>query len=258
MATQSNPVLVHSISYGSIESELENSVKENFDTEMIKLGLMGVTVLVASGDDGVANFQARSSQSACGYNPSYPATSPYVTAVGATQGIETKTEEIACASNTGGLITTGGGFSGYYKQPSWQKSAVDDYFKVATSPAAGYNSEGRGYPDVAMAGHNYQVTVGGQTLIESGTSASTPVLAGMVSLVNSARLASGKPPLGFLNPSLYSANSSAIFTDVTSGENNCCAQAQVCCTQGFYAAKGWDPLTGWGSINFRKFKSLMA
>ena len=39
--------------------------------------------VVASGDDGVANFQARSNPGACGFNPSYPATCPYVTAVGA-------------------------------------------------------------------------------------------------------------------------------------------------------------------------------
>jgi tripeptidyl-peptidase-1 len=258
VAKDSNPVLVHSISYGSIETEVESSVKDNFDTELIKLGLMGVTVLVATGDDGVANFQARSSQSKCGYNPSYPATSPYVTAVGATQGIESGSAEIACSSKTGGLITTGGGFSTYYAQPKWQSSAVKGYFEVAEKAVLGYDKTGRGYPDVAMAGHNYEVTVGGQTAVESGTSASTPVFAGFVSLVNSARLAAGKPSLGFLNPALYAANASSIFTDVTSGENNCCAQAQVCCSEGFHAAKGWDPLTGRGSVDFEKFKQLMA
>jgi len=257
IAKQSDPVLVHSISYGSIEKELESSIKDNFDTEMIKLALLGVTVLVASGDDGVANFQARSSQSACGYNPSYPASSPYVTAVGATQGIESGGPEIACSSKTGGLITTGGGFSAYYQQPKWQSAAVSEYFEVAATPKLGYDKTGRGYPDVAMAGHNFEVTVGGQTLIESGTSASTPVFAAMVSLVNSARLASGKPSLGFMNPALYASNSSSMYTDVTLGENNCCAQAQVCCPEGFHAAKGWDPLTGWGSVDFKKFAKVM-
>eukprot|EP00656_Telonema_subtile_P049634 TRINITY_DN6209_c0_g1_i2.p1 TRINITY_DN6209_c0_g1~~TRINITY_DN6209_c0_g1_i2.p1 ORF type:complete len:240 (+),score=56.29 TRINITY_DN6209_c0_g1_i2:1107-1826(+) len=239
---------------------MEHSVMDNFDTEMIKLGLMGVTVLVASGDDGVANFQARSSQAACGYNPSYPASSPYVTAVGATQGIETGGPEVACSSKTGGLITTGGGFSTYYEQPKYQASAVADYFNTGSGEKAtsGYVKTGRGYPDVGLAGHNYPTIVGGQVSIGSGTSASTPVFAAMVSRVNSARIAAGKPTLGFLNPALYASNASSIYNDVTSGENNCAAQAQVCCSEGFYAAKGWDPLTGFGSVDFAKFKQLMA
>merc|ERR1712195_346641 len=140
---------------------------------MIKLGLMGVAVMAATGDDGVAGQEARPNlqgKSACGYNPSYPASSPYVTAVGATQGIESGGPEIACSSKTGGLITTGGGFSAYYQQPKWQSAAVSEYFEVAATPKLGYDKTGRGYPDVAMAGHNFEVTVGGQTLIESGTS----------------------------------------------------------------------------------------
>jgi len=264
VANQVNPVLVHSISYGSLERELEVSILDNFDTELIKLGLMGITVVVATGDDGVANFQARSSKSSCGYNPSYPASSPYVTAVGATQGIETGTEEIACTSTTGGLITTGGGFSTHYEQPSWQAAAVDQYFSVAKQPAsssAGYDKTKRGYPDVGLAGHNYEIIIGGQSNVESGTSASAPVFAAMVSLVNSARLAKGKSSVGFLNPALYAMNSTGVFTDVTSGQNNCAAGEngkQVCCEEGFHAARGWDPLTGWGSIDFQKFKAHLA
>lgn len=85
VADTENPPLVHSISYGAVEPELPLAVVNAFNTEAQKLGLQGVTILVSSGDDGVANFQARSDASACGYNPSFPASSPYVTAVGATQ-----------------------------------------------------------------------------------------------------------------------------------------------------------------------------
>jgi tripeptidyl-peptidase-1 len=177
-----------------------------------------------------------------------------VTAVGATQGIESGTEEIACTSTTGGLITTGGGFSSHYEQPSWQAAAVEKYFSVAKQPVAGYDKSKRGYPDVGVAGHNYAVTVGGQSLAESGTSASAPVFAAMVSLINSARLADGKSAVGFLNPALYAMNNTGVFNDVTSGENNCAAQAEVCCDEGFHASIGWDPLTGWGSLDFQKFK----
>ena len=86
----------------------------------------------------------------------------------------------------------------------------------------------------------------------SGTSASCPVIAGMVSLINSARLDAGKPALGWLNPKIYALNGS-FANDVTSGNNKCTRSASLCCYQGFYAAPGWDPVTGFGSVNFEKF-----
>ena len=54
----------------------------------------GVTVLAASGDDGVANFLARDTPGLCGYDPSFPASSPYVLAVGGTEGLESGSEEV--------------------------------------------------------------------------------------------------------------------------------------------------------------------
>eukprot|EP01040_Poterioochromonas_malhamensis_P002533 gene2533-2694_t len=88
VADTENPPLVHSISYGAIETSLPSSIANQFNTEAKKLGAQGVSILVSSGDDGVANFQARSNSKKCGYTPSFPASSPYVTAVGATQGPE--------------------------------------------------------------------------------------------------------------------------------------------------------------------------
>jgi len=255
----SNPPLVHSMSYGSIESEEVESDMTSFSTAAMKLGAQGLSIFIASGDDGVANFNARSDPSACGFNPSYPATCPYVTAVGATQGPEAGTTEVACSSKTGGLITTGGGFSGFYTQPSYQTSAVSAYMSsgVQLPPSAQYNGAGRGYPDIALVGHNYDVCIAGQFYQVSGTSATTPTSAAMFTLINDARLSEGKSPLGFVNPLLYQlaaeAGTSSPFNDITSGENNCCAGdvgQETCCKYGFYAASGWDPLTGWGSLNF--------
>lgn len=257
VAAADEPPLVHSISYGAIETSIPQSIGDAFSTEAMKLGVQGVTILVSSGDDGVANFQARSNPRACGYVPSFPASCPYVTAVGATQGPESDEEEIACASDTGGVITTGGGFSTLFDAPDYQADAVSAYFSslsAAEKPASGYVAGGRGYPDVAMAGLNYEVVVGGKTYQVSGTSASAPVVAGMVSLVNAARLKAGKSALGFLNPSIYEFGSS-FSNDVTDGKNNCCA-SKVCCDEGFYASAGWDPLTGFGSVNYKKFYDI--
>lgn len=259
VAASDAPPLVNSISYGSIENELPKSMANAFNTEAMKLGVQGVSIIVSSGDDGVANFQARTNPKKCGYNPSFPASSPYVTAIGATQGPESGTAEIACTSDAGGGITTGGGFSTIFTAPSYQTSAVKAYFNGLTKaqqPATGYVATGRGYPDVAMAGFNYEVVVGGKTYQVSGTSASAPVVAAFVSLVNANRIATGKAPLGFLNPAIYQ-NGAAITTDVTVGENNCAA-SKVCCDQGFYASAGWDPLTGFGSVNYKKFSSIFA
>ena len=57
----------------------------------------------------------------------------------------------------------------------------------------------------------------------------------MISLLNDVRLVSGKTPLGFLNPLLYSVGSSSL-NDITIGSNPGCG------TSGFKALKGWDPV----------------
>ena len=148
--------------------------------EAIKLGLQGVTILAASGDDGANSRDVRQYGSvACGYKPSWPASSPYVTAVGATQGPEASRTEIACQSNEGSQITTGGGFSTLYPVPSWQKDTMDKYWTAledsGNMPHSGYATGARGYPDLSIAGNNFDVIIGRVHYCASGTSASTPV-----------------------------------------------------------------------------------
>lgn len=67
-----------------------------------------------------------------------------------------------------------------------------------------------------------------------GTSASSPTFAGFVALLNDARLRLGQPPLGFLNPLLYTKGVAG-FNDITTGN------APGCGTEGFNATTGWDP-----------------
>jgi hypothetical protein len=184
--------------------------------------------------------------------------------VGATQGPESGNAEIACQSQLGGVITTGGGFSTHNPTPPWQKAAVQAYFDGLPSgetPTNGYNPNGRGYPDVSMIGVWYQVVVQGELVQLFGTSASSPVFAAMVTLANTARAANSMPPLGFLNPSIYAYGSAnPYFNDVTSGNNKCTAgdpATAVCCDSGFYASTGWDPLTGFGSINYPNLNAMV-
>jgi tripeptidyl-peptidase-1 len=84
VAEMTNPPLVFSISYGVDEPELPASYGQQFDIQAMKLGVRGVTILASSGDDGAVSPSAASNSMNCGYNPSFPATSPYVTAVGGT------------------------------------------------------------------------------------------------------------------------------------------------------------------------------
>ncbi len=88
--------------------------------------------------------------------------------------------------------------------------------------------------------------------VVGGTSGSSPIVAGFISLVNAARKAAGKSTMGFINPFLY-ANYGSFVNDITSGNNKCTAAASVCCDQGFTAVSGWDPVTGLGSIDFTNF-----
>lgn len=80
---------------------------------------------------------------------------------------------------------------------------------------------------------------GGKFSAVAGTSAACPVAAGMIAQVNDARLAAGKTSMGWLQPFLYSADSSS-YNDVTSGTTN------GGYTGGFTATTGWDPATGFG------------
>ena len=73
-----------SISYGLEESKATESELNSFNTDAIKLSARGITIVVASGDDGAVSSFVRRGKRACGYAPIFPASNPYVTAVGAT------------------------------------------------------------------------------------------------------------------------------------------------------------------------------
>jgi len=266
MAELEHPPEVNSISWGGDEPETPGEIMDLFNTEAMKLGLMGVSVFVSSGDDGVGS-RGWTSRDECGYVASYPASSPYVTAVGATAAHSWDKPgqgEIVCQMNVmGGVITSGGGFSEHYAMPVWQKDAVSKYFatvKGTRDPVRGYNVTGRAYPDLALSGYGYETVLGGHLYHMFGTSASAPTVAAMVSLVNAVRKAAGASTVGFLNPSIYEygmvGKALGVFNDVTEGQNQC-TSGGVCCSEGFYAAEGWDPTTGFGSINFQAFKAAL-
>jgi len=112
-----------------------------------------------------------------------------------------------------------------------------------------WNATGRAFPDVSALGVDFPIIVSGQLLPVAGTSCSSPTFAGLITLLNDLLLVDGGRPLGFLNPLLYEYGRIA-FKDVTTGSNPGCG------TSGFYAATGWDPVTGWGTPNWPVWQQL--
>jgi hypothetical protein len=88
----------------------------------------------------------------------------YVLAVGATQGPENGSAEIACMP-PGSIITTGGGFSTRLPRPSYQDAFVKQYLTSAPDlpPLRDFAWQGRAYPDVAALGNAFIVVIGGQS-----------------------------------------------------------------------------------------------
>jgi subtilase family serine protease len=106
-------------------------------------------------------------------SPDFPAVSPYVLSVGATELEHSTTgavpSEPICTSvqcATGGyqivasnkvlaFFSSGGGFSNVAPRPAWQDAVVTAYIanKTAVPAAAYFNASGRGHPDVAALGH---------------------------------------------------------------------------------------------------------
>jgi tripeptidyl-peptidase-1 len=221
----------------------------------MKLGLQGVSVLYASGDSGAAsNGQECCVNANCAggtfqegtsggfFAPSFAASCPYVTAVGATtinSGSTVKDQESAAGFS-------GGGFSNVFSMPTYQKSAVSTYLANTTFPfnSSLFNQAGRAYPDISANGENIGIVLNGSFSGVGGTSASCPIVASVFTLINNQLIAAGKPVIGFANPVLYAHPEG--MNDIVTGN------APACATDGFAAVPGWDPITGLGTPDYVK------
>ncbi|KAL8005324.1 putative peptidase S53, activation domain, Sedolisin domain, peptidase S8/S53 domain superfamily [Plasmopara halstedii] len=275
-----DPPLVVSISYSDDEElifDVSAGYARTLDTLLIKMGLRGITVLVASGDDGVTGLRPELHkepvEDMCKQSgPQWPSSSPYITTVGATmilpyipevaQMFFLTKEEVICSAELGGIITAGGGFSNVYALPEYQRTAVERYLKSRDIPTAPgfFNASGRAYPDVAALGANFLIYLKGRLASVSGTSASTPVLGAMVTLWNDLRLNAGKSPLGFLNPLFYylAETHPDAFNDIIIGNNAAPRGGHTPCNDSFSAAAGWDAVSGVGTPNFSVIYKFIA
>lgn len=136
---------------------------------------------------------------------------------------------------------SGGGISGY-GIPTWQQG-----INMTTNLGSVYH---RNYPDVAMPADNIFTVYENGTIIGAtgGTSAASPLWAGFMALVNQQAAILGRPPVGFVNPAIYSIGNGPrttytnCFHDITTG-NTFNSQNP----NRYTAIPGYDLCTGWGS-----------
>ena len=227
---------VHSASYGDTETSIARDYLTRCDTEFMKFGVSGRSVLFAAGDSGVDCHGLQEK-----FNPMWPASSPYVTTVGGTTSLKSVWGD------------GGGGFSNFFPTPEYQYDIVQTYLKSGKAPdTKHFNQSGRAYPDVSAFSTDFLIEYDGLPFPVSGTSCAAPTFAGIVSSLNDVRLNMGKPTLGFLNPLLYQTLQGKGFFDVTEGNNG----GGVFCP-GFKAIDGWDPTSGWGNPNFGLLAELV-
>ncbi|KAJ6437187.1 protease S8 tripeptidyl peptidase I [Purpureocillium lavendulum] len=258
------PTNVISISYGLTEPSYPTRYLERQCDEWMKLALSGITIVVASGDDGVASrtgFCLGEHQDI--FVSDAVCDCPYITAVGSTvlpQGAKAGDQERATDS-----FSSGGGFSNIYKTAPYQKAAVQNYLtkhnpgypSYNTSrgqiPKTGgiYNAQGRAYPDLACNGDNVVVVSKGTQGLSGGTSEAAPLVAAMFTRINEERIAAGKPVIGFVNPVLY--KHPEMFNDILIGKQDKGGPLRYGCgNDGFSCAEGWDPVTGMGTPIYPK------
>jgi tripeptidyl-peptidase-1 len=220
------PSSVLSTSYSLDEYYITAAYATRQCHEYMKLGLMGVTVLYATGDWGVAgadNICIGQHGIQDVFRPQFPATCPYVTAVGGTQiaaNASVTEPEIAVQD----VVYSGGGFSNFFPIPSWQQSTLaawwDEHKPDYSFQQFNNSRQTSGYPDVSANAANYIVAVDGDFTQIYGTSAATPVFASVITRINDARLNAGKTVVGFINPVLY--EHPEVLNDITIGDNPGC------------------------------------
>jgi subtilase family serine protease len=252
---------VISYSYTKCEPGASSSGAGVFQPLAQQANAQGITWLASSGDAGAAGCDRQNGNPVAqnGIAVNLPASVPEVTGVGGTEFTEGVVSYWSSSngayggsalsyipeigwndSGSGGLASSGGGMSIFFARPAWQSAPGVQSLNV------------RFVPDLSLtasADHDgYNVFIAGSATIVGGTSASTPVFAGMILLMNQYLGVNG---VGNINPNLYRLASSTtnVFHDITSGTNivPCVAGSNGCQsngTLGYAAGPGYDMVTG--------------
>jgi kumamolisin len=223
----SNSPSVISISWGGPESSWTSQAMTAMDEAFQAAATMGLTVCIASGDNGSSDGVSDGAD-----HVDFPASSPFALACGGTSLIAAHNgiakETVWNDGAKGGA--SGGGVSSFFATPAWQSG-----LSALTSEGKSVPLSMRGVPDVAGDADpdtGYSVRVDGTDTVIGGTSAVAPLWAALIARIN----ASTGKAAGYINPHLY--QNPKDLRDITSGNNG-----------DFAAQAGWDACTGLGSPN---------
>jgi len=228
---------------GQVSQQFFDGMNEAFQDA----AAMGVTVLVAAGDNGSPDMDAADWDGKP--HADFPASSQLAIACGGTKltgsGTSIKSEVVWNEGQRGG--GGGGGVSNAFGLPPYQAKA-----QVPNNPKG---KKGRGVPDVAGVADpttGYQVFLDGKSQVFGGTSAVAPLMAALMARINQRLVTKGGKTAGFINPLLYGPASSA-FRDITTGNNDIYQKLK-----GKYSAgKGWDACSGLGVADGSKLLSAL-
>jgi kumamolisin len=203
--------------------------------KFLQLAAAGVNVFVSSGDAG-SNPDETGQSSGGPTQAEYASSDPCVVGVGGTTLVLDTNGAVA---NEAGWTNGGGGKSKFFKRPPWQKGSSLPHGTKRLVPDVSLTADPDDGAFLMLAGKVVQI---------GGTSWSAPVWAGFCALINEARINAGKGALPFLNPLLYPRAGTAVFRDITKGNN------------GQYDAQpGYDLVTGLGVPNVKELiKALTA
>jgi kumamolisin len=232
--TTNKPSII-SISWGGPESSWTQQSMTAFDQAFQDAAALGITVCVASGDNGSSDGVSGGSD-----HVDFPASSPHALACGGTHlqaANGTITAETVWNDGAEGGAS-GGGVSTVFALPAWQSG-----LKLTSSAGSTQALAMRGVPDVsgdADPETGYDVLVDGSNTVIGGTSAVAPLWASLIARLNAAK----GSPAGLINPLLYQNPSTC--NDITQGNNG-----------DFAAAPGWDACTGLGSPNGQQLAKIV-
>jgi kumamolisin len=238
-----------SISWAGAEESFTAQARRQFNSTMQEAALLGITVCVATGDDG-----SNSGVSDGLAHVQFPASSPYALAIGGTTIPKKGGKEPDVVWKDTDGFSTGGGVSAVFPRPDWQKdvtiqSVNPDSIVGRCIPDISANADGNVSP--------YLMVADGTKQPVGGTSAASPLVAGLLTLINASRPASDR--VGYLTPLLYQASGAgkttigaAGCTDVQSGNNTTAPAA------GYRAGEGYDAASGWGTPDGVKLAALLS
>jgi subtilase family serine protease len=249
---------VISLSWGEPEQALGRKLVSSYSSIFSQAASSHITIVASSGDSGASGQDVNGNFY---HHPvaSWPATSPFVTAVGGTRlnlnasgarnGPDAAWNDTYSAAvsnfffgNDGpNPLATGGGKSAYYARPGFQNGVRN------------ITGNQRGIPDISMSAscsvavNVFETFTGGQGgwTASCGTSESAPMFAAIIALADQV----AGHPLGLVNPALYAlaARHAPGIVPVASGNNTVSFSGGT--VHGYSVRHGYNLVTGLGTVN---------